>query len=36
MRPESNSSESAAMAPARFRSLLAQLLGAAALSAETR
>jgi len=34
MRPDSTNSESAAMAPARFRSLMAQLLGAAALSAQ--
>jgi hypothetical protein len=36
MRPDSKSSESAAMSPARFRSLLAQLLGAVALSAKSR
>ena len=34
MRPESKSSESASMAPAKFRSLMVQLLGAAALSAK--
>jgi hypothetical protein len=32
MRPDSRTSESAAMAPARFRALLAQLLGPATLS----
>jgi hypothetical protein len=32
MRPSSKNSESAAMAPARFQALIAQLLGAAALS----
>jgi hypothetical protein len=34
MRPDSKSSESAAMAPAKFRSLMAQLLGTAPLSAK--
>lgn len=36
MRPDSKSSESAAMAPARFRSLMAQLFGPAALSTKRR
>ncbi len=36
MKPDSKSSESAAMAPARFRTLLGQLFGATALSASKR
>ncbi|MGH2922337.1 MAG: hypothetical protein ACRDKU_09750 [Gaiellaceae bacterium] len=36
MRPDSKSSESASMAPARFRTLMAQILGAAALSTKNR
>lgn len=36
MRPDSRASESAAMAPARFRALLAQMLGPGTLSTKTR